>query len=110
MIIYLMGYMASGKTTTGELLAKALRYTFMDVDNVFEKENACTIAEFFEHFLRQNGAERFGGIQLVVLQSDDSIGGSQGLHEDPGSADEVLGLLQRPCVVVQGGVLQNTQA
>lgn len=39
--------MGSGKSTTGPLLAARLGWRFIDVDNVIEAEQGCTIAELF---------------------------------------------------------------
>ncbi|WP_299116503.1 shikimate kinase [uncultured Winogradskyella sp.] len=48
MIVVLMGYMGSGKSTVGKDLAKVLNYTFLDLDQyICEQENA-TIATIFD--------------------------------------------------------------
>jgi shikimate kinase len=46
--IYLLGYMAVGKTTLGKQLAEALHYDFIDLDEWIEYETKKTIAQFFE--------------------------------------------------------------
>ena len=38
MIISLIGYMGSGKTTTGKDLAKAIGYEFIDLDQFIEQK------------------------------------------------------------------------
>ncbi len=43
-----MGYMASGKSTIGKVLAKKLAYDFVDLDHYIEKEEKATIKEIFE--------------------------------------------------------------
>ncbi|MFZ1015349.1 MAG: shikimate kinase [Terracidiphilus sp.] len=45
--IVLTGFMGSGKTTVGPLLAARLGWRFVDLDDVIEAEAGCTIAEFF---------------------------------------------------------------
>lgn len=47
MNIFLIGYMGSGKSKTGEALAKALNYSFVDTDQLIEKQTGKTIAELF---------------------------------------------------------------
>jgi shikimate kinase len=45
--IVLTGFMGSGKTTVGPLVAARLGWSFIDVDDVIEAEAGATIAEFF---------------------------------------------------------------
>jgi shikimate kinase len=45
--IVLTGFMGSGKSTVGPLLAERLGWRFLDVDDVIEAEAGCSIAEFF---------------------------------------------------------------
>jgi shikimate kinase len=45
--IVLTGFMGSGKSTVGPLLARRLGWSFLDVDEVIEAEAGVTIAEFF---------------------------------------------------------------
>jgi shikimate kinase len=45
--IVLTGFMGSGKTTLGPLLAARLGWSFIDVDDVIEAESGATIAELF---------------------------------------------------------------
>ena len=45
--IVLTGFMGSGKTTLGPLLAARLGWSFLDVDDVIEAEAGMTIAEIF---------------------------------------------------------------
>lgn len=50
MIISLIGYMGSGKSTTGKDLAKALGYEFIDLDQFIEQKYNATITELFNQF------------------------------------------------------------
>ncbi len=43
----LTGFMGSGKSTVGPLLARRLGWRFVDVDDVIEADAGCTIAELF---------------------------------------------------------------
>jgi shikimate kinase len=47
--IVLTGFMGSGKTTVGPLVAARLGWSFLDVDDVIEAEAGITIAEIFAH-------------------------------------------------------------
>jgi len=65
--IYLIGFMASGKSTIGKLLARRLRLTWIDLDSVIEKREGATIPEIFalrgERFFRKSEAEALENIQ-----------------------------------------------
>lgn len=46
--IFLVGFMASGKSRIGKLLANKLQYTFLDADEYIEKKAKQTIPQIFE--------------------------------------------------------------
>ena len=46
--IVLIGFMGSGKTSVGKILARRLYKDFADVDSLIEKEEGCSINEIFE--------------------------------------------------------------
>lgn len=46
--IYLVGFMGSGKTTVGRLLAERLGWDFVDLDDEIERRYGAPIAEMFE--------------------------------------------------------------
>ena len=48
--IVLTGFMGSGKTTVGPLLAARLGWSFIDADDVIEAEAGVTIAELFARY------------------------------------------------------------
>jgi shikimate kinase len=56
-VIYLLGFMGSGKSTVGSLLAKALGWPLIDLDTVIEAGQGLSIREIFENsgeaFFRQ---------------------------------------------------------
>ena len=56
-LIYLLGFMGSGKSTVGPLLARGLGWPFIDLDQVIEAGQGVTIREIFEQagepFFRQ---------------------------------------------------------
>jgi shikimate kinase len=56
-VIYLLGFMGSGKSTVGQLLANALGWPLIDLDTVIEAGQGLSIREIFENsgepFFRQ---------------------------------------------------------
>jgi len=63
--IYLIGFMGSGKTTFGKLLAKALDYDFTDLDHFIEQDQQATISELFE----KTGEEGFRALEKRAIES-----------------------------------------
>lgn len=62
--IYLTGFMTSGKSTIGPILANVLGMDFFDLDKVIETEEKQTIVEIFE----KKGESYFRKIELKKLQ------------------------------------------
>ncbi len=54
MRIYLIGYMASGKSKTGSDLAELLGYSFSDLDDLFEEKYRISIYDFFIKYGESN--------------------------------------------------------
>jgi shikimate kinase len=48
MIVILIGYMASGKSTLGKILAKKLDYKFIDLDDYIEHEERMLVKDIFK--------------------------------------------------------------
>jgi shikimate kinase len=48
-VIFLVGFMGSGKTTVGAALARRLHARFVDLDTCIELTAGCSIAEIFEY-------------------------------------------------------------
>ncbi len=63
MRIYLIGFMASGKSSLGKRLAKKLEYPFFDLDQVVEEESGKSITELFE----EDGETVFRGMERAML-------------------------------------------
>ncbi len=61
--IYLVGFMGSGKTTIGRLLAERLGWRFADLDDEIEAEEKTSIAEIFE----SRGEAEFRRIEAEML-------------------------------------------
>jgi shikimate kinase len=49
MIVVLMGYMGSGKSTVGKDLAKVLDYDFIDIDNYISDKEKSSISNIFKN-------------------------------------------------------------
>jgi shikimate kinase len=64
-IIYIIGFMGSGKSTTGKKLASLLGWSFIDLDKIIEKHTGETIQEIFS----QNGEDYFRKIETRLLKT-----------------------------------------
>jgi len=64
-MIFLIGYMGSGKTTKGKNLARALQIPFIDLDSKIEENTGLSISEFFD----KEGEHRFRETEASVLRS-----------------------------------------
>lgn len=64
-MIYLIGFMGSGKTTTGMQLAEYLGWLFIDLDKKVEEYAQKSIAEIFS----LNGEEYFRSLETKILRN-----------------------------------------
>ena len=48
MIVVLIGYMASGKSTLGRILANKLNYDFIDLDDYIEEKEQLLVSDIFK--------------------------------------------------------------
>jgi shikimate kinase len=62
--IYVVGFMASGKSTVGRLLAHQLGWSFFDIDHEIEQAEKTAIAEIFD----SRGEAEFRRIEAQILQ------------------------------------------
>lgn len=62
--IYLIGYMAAGKTTVGRILADRLGWHFVDLDEAFAEIHGKTPAEY----IREHGIEGFRYKEKYVVE------------------------------------------
>jgi len=62
--IYMVGFMASGKSTVGRAIAKMTNRTFVDLDDMIEKEANMKIPDIFSEF----GEKHFRDIENKVLR------------------------------------------
>ena len=63
--IYLVGFMACGKTTIGRLLAERLGWQFADMDQDIEALQGISIADIFE----KNGEQEFRRIETEAIRA-----------------------------------------
>ena len=59
----IVGYMGSGKTTVGRLLARRTRRVFVDLDHEISREAGCSIPEIFA----EGGEDRFRDLERDAL-------------------------------------------
>lgn len=64
MKIYLIGYMGSGKTTIGKVVAEKLQWSFLDTDKIIEERYQMEVSEIF----RLYGENEFRGAEREVLK------------------------------------------
>src|SRR5262249_30991091 len=95
--IFLLGFMASGKSTVGPVLAAKLDRRFIDLDRVIEAKVCCAIVEF----IRREGEERFRELETETLREAAS---QQGTIIAPGGGaitrEANRELMSRVCVTV----------
>lgn len=80
--LYLVGFMASGKTTVGRSLADELGWSFIDIDKEIEAREGKTISQIF----LESGENRFRDLETEMI-------GRRVLRIEKGD----------PCVVALGG-------
>lgn len=73
MLVFLLGYMGSGKTTLGQEIAQHLDYHFMDMDDLLEKAIGMPIKEFFE--IHGEKVFRFAEHELLkeIMDEEDTV-------------------------------------
>lgn len=62
--IFLIGFMGSGKTTAGRKLASRLGWSFVDLDELIERDNGMSVAELFA----ASGEEWFRTVESKALR------------------------------------------
>jgi shikimate kinase len=67
--VYIIGFMGSGKTTTGIKLARLLGWPFTDLDRSIEEHTGLTIPEIFD----RHGETFFREVESKVLKSLPSL-------------------------------------
>ncbi len=64
MIVVLIGYMASGKSTLGRVLAKKMNYDFIDLDDYIEEKEQLQVSDIF----KSKGEIYFRRIETMYLK------------------------------------------
>ena len=89
--IYLVGFMASGKSTVGRQLARRLGWRFEDVDELVETRERLTIADIFakrgEAYFRQTEREI---LRLLLPLRNVVVATGGGTFADPDSRAAML--------------------
>ena len=67
--IYINGFMGSGKSTVGPLLARALGWDFYDLDDRIEEIIGMPIAAYF----KQEGEPAFRAVEREALHESESV-------------------------------------
>jgi shikimate kinase len=62
-LIFLTGFMGSGKSTIGPILANTIGYDFVDVDRLIEAKADARVVQIFE----RHGEQRFRELEFEVL-------------------------------------------
>ena len=73
MKIYLIGYMASGKTRLGKELSSRTGYPFVDLDDLFEERYRITVYDFFERYNEESFRKIEKELLTETLTYPDSI-------------------------------------
>lgn len=71
--IILVGFMGSGKTTIGTLLAEKLAVSLVDLDELFEQKYATTITQYFKKY----GESHFRQAETKLLQEQLTVSKAQ---------------------------------
>ena len=106
MIIVLIGYMASGKTSIGKKLASKLNYSFLDLDDYIEEKENLTVSEVFktkgEIYFRKQEAHYL----KALLQSENntilSVGGGTPCYS--GNMDVILAANNVKCIYLKASL------
>ena len=107
MTVVLIGYMASGKTSVGKILAQKLNYRFIDLDDFIEEKEHASIKEIFnnkgEIYFRKVETQYLK--ELLVLKDENivlSLGGGAPCFGS--NMDEVIHAKDTISIYLKGSV------
>jgi shikimate kinase len=107
MTIVLIGYMASGKTSVGKILAEKLSYRFIDLDDFIEEKENATVKDLFkskgEIYFRKVETQYLK--ELLALKEENivlSLGGGAPCFGD--NMDAVLSAKNAVSIYLKGSV------
>lgn len=88
--LYLVGFMGTGKSTVGRLIASRLKLRFIDSDTEIEKQAGCSISQIFE----KEGEAAFRQMERTFIESGHPESGclvacGGGLVTGPGMIDSL---------------------
>lgn len=73
MLIFLIGFSGSGKTTYGKSLARLYQYRFIDSDKLFCEQNNTTIFDFFQTYGESEFRKRENEILQNICNEEDTV-------------------------------------
>lgn len=103
MVVFLIGFMGSGKSTIGRALAAKLGWKFIDMDAEIEKQCAMTVAEIFdthgEPFFRKKEREvleQLAGSDKIIVATGGGVAVQEGNMEIMNKAGLTIYLMLTP--------------
>jgi len=78
--VFLIGFMGAGKTSVGRALARRLRWTFYDLDELIEQEQGATVPQIFA----TGGETAFRRLEATVLRNLLDRPGPPATEDGPG--------------------------
>ncbi|HAX16074.1 MAG: shikimate kinase [Leeuwenhoekiella sp.] len=110
MKIYLIGYMGSGKSTLGKILAQEQEMNFIDFDHFLEEKEGKSIAKIFEErgeiYFRKKESEYLNELLQGYDNTIISLGGGTPCY---GDAMERIKAAEGTSVYINVGVAELTQ-
>lgn len=85
MVLFLVGFMGSGKSSVGRRLAAALGYNFVDTDRAIEEDTGVTVSEIFAYEGEAGFRHRESELLRLLPSEGDVVvatGGGMPCYED----------------------------